>query len=283
MKNLILIFCAIALVSCHKLEAQKHEFKETINKTFTVKPTDILAIYNVHGPIKIEGYEGDKVQIEVEKTISAKNNADLEMGKKEFDLVISHQNDSLIAYIKEPNDSRPHQNNNRNDDQENKYLYKLNFTIKVPKSMNMAISTITNGDINIANIDGKIKANNINGKIILENVKQAYDVHTINGDVSINFVSSPPDNAKFYTLNGKMTIKLPTDFSADCSFKSFQGEFFTDFENTEKLPNKIIKTTVVKNGKTIQKLNKTDVIRFGSGGKNINFETFNGNIYIKKG
>jgi len=45
-----------------------------------------LAIYNIEGPIKVEGYSGDKVVIEINKTITAKTNEILETGKKEFRL-----------------------------------------------------------------------------------------------------------------------------------------------------------------------------------------------------
>lgn len=283
MKKLFIPFLAIVLISCGKSVAQKPDFKEHITKEFTVKPNDVLAIYNIQGSIKVEGYEGNKVLIEIDKTISAKTQEQLEIGKNEFKLNMEQQNDSLIVYIKEPYDSRPNRNRNWGNDRKINYNYHLDYTVKVPKSMNLTISTINDGDINIANIDGPIKANNINGKIILKDIKAAYDVHTINGEVVMNFLALPPDNAKFYTLNGKMTVTLPSNFSADCSFKSFNGEFFTDFENTEKLPHKITKTSEEHNGKTTHKLNKTDIVRFGSGGKNLSFETFNGNIYIKKG
>jgi hypothetical protein len=282
-KILYIPFLAITLISCSKSVAQKPDFKEHISKEFTVKPNDVLALYNVQGFVKVEGYDGNKVLIEIDKTISAKNQDELEIGKNEFKLNMEQQNDSLIVYITEPFDSRPRRNNNRwGNDNKIHYNYHLDFSIKVPKSMSLTIFTVNDGDINIANIDGLIKANNVNGKIILENVKAAYDVHTINGEVKINFLALPPDNAKFYTLNGKMTVILPNNFSADCSFKSFNGEFYTDFENTEKLPHKITKTVDEHNGKTTQKLNKTEIVRFGSGGKNVSFETFNGNIYIKK-
>jgi DUF4097 and DUF4098 domain-containing protein YvlB len=120
------------------------------------------------------------------------------------------------------------------------------------------------------------------GKITVKNAKNANEIHTINGDVNINYVALPPDNSKYYTLNGKLTVIFPSDLSADCSFKSFNGEFFTDFENIEKLPSTVTKTTKENEGGTTHKLTKGSAIRIGSGDKNLIFETFNGNIYIKK-
>ena len=125
------------VLSCTHASTDAQDFKEHISKQFT-QPQGTLAIYNVFGSIKVEGYAGDKVMIEIDKTISAKNNETVQAGKEEFRFEIEQKADSIIAYITEPYDSRPNQNwryNNRN--REIHYKYKLDFTIKVPFGMNL--------------------------------------------------------------------------------------------------------------------------------------------------
>lgn len=282
MKKLIIPILSVLVISCTNSSAQDTKFQEKINKEFTVSPTSVLAVYNIDGHIKVEGYDGNKVLIEVDKTISGKTNEIMEQGKREFKLEFEQKDDSVIVYIAEPWDSRPRTNRWNNDQRKIHYHHNLNFTIKVPKTMNLSVSTINNGDIVVNNVEGLMKVNNINGKITVKNAKNANEIHTINGDVNINYVALPPDNSKYYTLNGKLTVIFPSNLSADCSFKSFNGEFFTDFDNVEKLPSTITKTTKENEGGTTHKLTKGSAIRIGSGGKNLKFETFNGNIYIKK-
>jgi hypothetical protein len=282
MKKLIIPILSVLVISCTNSSAQETKFQEKINKEFTVSPTSVLAVYNIDGHIKVEGYEGNKVLIEVDKTISGKTNEIMEQGKREFKLEFEQKGDSVIVYIAEPWDSRPKTNRWNNDQRKIHYHHNLNFIIKVPKTLNLSVSTINNGDIVVNDVEGFMKVNNINGKITVNNAKNANEIHTINGDVNINYVALPPDNSKYYTLNGKLTVIFPSDLSADCSFKSFNGEFYTDFENVEKLPSTITKTTKENEGGTVHKLNKGSAIRIGSGGKNLKFETFNGNIYIKK-
>ncbi|AFK03672.1 hypothetical protein Emtol_2536 [Emticicia oligotrophica DSM 17448] len=284
MKKLIVPILSGLVLSCIKTPAQDTKFSEKIQKEFTVSPNSVLAVYNIDGFIKVEGYAGNKVSIEVDKTLSAETQEDLEKGKREFKLEFEQKGDSLFAYIAEPWDSRPNRNQDRwnNDNRKIRYRSNLNFTIKVPKSMNLVVSTINNGDIHVHEVDGQIKANNINGKITLKDIKAANDVHTINGDVTINYLTLPPDNAKYYTLNGNLNISYPANFSADCEFKTFQGDFFTDFEEVETLPAKVMRTTKESEKGTTHKLSKGSLIRIGKGGKNLKFETFNGNIYIKK-
>lgn len=283
MKKLIIPILSGLVFSCSNAPAQDIKFSEKIHKEFTVSATTTLAIYNINGFIKVEGYDGDKVILEIDKTISGKTQAIMEEGKNEFKLNFDQNSDSLIVYMSEPWDARPNRNQDRwNNHRKIEYDYNLDFTIKVPKGINLIASTINRGDVNVTDVVGRLKANNVNGKITLKNVKNLYDAHTINGNVTVNYIALPPDDAKYYTLNGDLNITYPANFSADCEFKSFNGDFYTDFENVEKLPSKISKITTNEGKGTTHKLSKGSSIRIGNGGKNLKFETFNGNIFIKK-
>lgn len=288
MKPFSIPLLAGLVLSCAQSPATAQEFKEHISKEFTPSKatTSTLAIYNVNGFIKVEGYSGDKVLIEVDKSITAKNNQDLETGKKEFQLQFDQKGDSLVAYIAEPFDSRPRNRwtggNNQDNDREVRYDFMLNFTVKVPNHMNLNLSTINRGDVTVKNMDGALRVRNINGAIALTNVKGTTDAHTINGNLDVDYVANPPENSSYYTLNGDIRVSYPADFSADLQFKTFQGKFYTDFPNTEMLPVQVVKTTRQTSNGTVYKLNKNTAIRIGNGGKTFRFETFNGSIYIKK-
>ena len=288
MKLLLIPVLAGLVLSCAQSPATAQEFKEHVSKEFTVSKSgsSALAIYNVNGFIKVEGYSGDKVVIEVDKSITAKNNQDLEVGKKEFQLQFDQQGDSIVAYIAEPFDSRPRRSRNRGNswgnDREVDYDFTLNFIVKVPNRMNLIVSTVNRGNVSVKDVEGSLKARNVNGAITLTNVKGTTDAHTINGNLDVDYVANPPENSSYYTLNGNINVSYPTNLSADLQFKTFQGKFFTDFPNTEVLPVQAIKTTQKTGDGTVYKLNKNTAIRIGSGGKTFKFETFNGNIYIKK-
>ncbi len=320
MKKLIYPLLAIVLLSCNNTNAQKEkraekdinvnvnigkdenserhhshdEFngkyeshREVIQKEFTVSPYAFLNVYNIFGDVKVEGYNGTKVIVEVEKIIKAEDKADVELGVKEAKLAFDQTGDTLTFYTSEPYDTRPKKKlsydwGNDNEKHRRDYIVHLNYTIKVPRSMGLRLSTVNSGKVEANDIDGRIKANNVNGGITLKNVKAAHDVHSINGNVLITFLASPPENSKFYTLNGKMDITLPKDFSADCEFKSFNGNFYTDFDDIENLPAKTEKQVKNNENGTTYKLNKINSYRFGKGGKNIKIETFNGNAFIRK-
>ncbi|MDJ1479524.1 hypothetical protein QNI16_03450 [Cytophagaceae bacterium YF14B1] len=280
--------CLAGLVLCQthwNAFAQTQQWKERVTKTFTLSKeatATTLAVYNITGFIRVEGYAGSQVQIEVDKELSAKDVQMLEQGKKEFKLQFDQNADSIVAYIAAPYDSRPNRNCCCCDNRSIRYHYTLDFTIKVPYSMNLHVSTVNQGDVAIKDVTGILHAYNVNGPITLTNAKGATDVRTINGDVEINYISAPPEQSSYYTLNGDIRIIYPASLSALLEFKSFQGEFYTDFPNVEVLPAHIIKNEEKKVNSTIYKLTKNTSMRVGKGGKTFFFETFNGNIYIKK-
>lgn len=283
MKKILSLFSVGMLLSCTNSPAQKQTFKEHISKEFAVSSSaTTLNVYNIDGFIKVEGYAGNKIILEIDKTISGKTDQIIEQGKSEFKLNFEQKNDEIAAYISEPYDSRPNINNRHNKELHIEYNVKVNYTIKVPYSTNLRVATINDGDVIVLDVKGEIKANNINGAITLKNVSKVYEVHTINGNVDINYVTLPPDNSTYYTLNGQLSVTYPANLSADCSFKSFQGEFYTDFPEVEVMPSKI-KKVIEKDGEsTRHKLEKGSNIKIGKGGLKLYFETFNGNIYIKK-
>ena len=290
MNHLILPVLAGLVFSCAQSVAQPPEYTERISKEFALPngaAANTLVIYNINGFVKVEGAATDKVTLDVNKRITAKITDALETGKKEFKLVFEQKGDTIIAYIAEPFDSRPNRDADRRnnwrdrDDRHVDYDFTLDFTVKVPRAMNLCVSTVNRGDVTVRDVTGALRVRNVNGAIALNNVRGTTDVHTINGNVDANYLDSPPDASAYYTLNGNIRVNYPANLSADLQFKTFQGEFYTDFSNTEILPVQVVKTRENQGDKTVYKLNKTTAIRVGSGGKVLRFETFNGNVYIK--
>jgi DUF4097 and DUF4098 domain-containing protein YvlB len=284
MKNTIIPLLMGTGMFCLQLPLIAQSFKEHISKEYTLSEDaagQTLFIYNINGFIKVEGYAGTKVMMEVDETISADDNLTLEAGKKEFRLGFDQKTDSIIAYIAEPFDSRPRQRWNY-DHREINYRYQADYTVKVPNTMNLHISTVNNGLINVSNVSGVLNINNVNGKITITNAKGTTNARTVNGDIAINYLVNPPEQSSYHTINGNIDIRYQQDLSADLQFKSMHGDFFTDFPETEILPASSTKNQENKNGQTIYKINKTPLVRFGKGGKVFKFETLNGNVYIRK-
>jgi DUF4097 and DUF4098 domain-containing protein YvlB len=286
MKKVIVTLLMGLGIICAVPKASAREFKEHITKEFELSgeaTANTLFIYNISGFIKVEGYSGNKVLLEMDKTITADDDKNLETGKKEFKMAFDQKPDTIMAYIAEPYDSRPHRNWQYNDDRsEIEYNYNVDFTVKVPYGMNLHISTVNDGMITVNNVNGTLHVNNVNSEISIKNAKGTTFAHTVNGDVSVNYLINPPEESSYYTINGNIRISYNPDLSADLQFKSMHGDFYTDFPEVELLPASVTKVKEKKGEGIVYKLNTTTAVRFGKGGKIFKFETLNGNVYIKK-
>lgn len=301
MKKIYITIMFICVVSF--LKAQTHT--EKISKEFTFEkksPENALIIANINGDVNVMSYEGDKIIVEVTKTIRAKTEARLEKGKKEIQLGVIDNVDTLVLFVegicnsfgkisrKDRGDQRWSRNgnygydwndcdNNRNCREE--YDYTMDFVVKVPASLNISVSTVNDGDVVVENVKGSVKANNINGSIKLTNLVREADASTINGDVDIVYTKNPQKDCRFYSLNGDINASFQKGLAADLSFESFNGDFYTDIEPLEALPVKVDKIEEGA-GEGIKYKVNGNRYKIRTGGILLDFETFNGDVYLKE-
>lgn len=266
---------------------QKKEFNEKISKEIVFEQSDqdnILVLKNIFGSIVVEGYNGDKILLEVDKTIRASTEDNLALGKNELQLKVFSQGNEIIAHPDAPY-IRFNQKGLKFDwcgdnYQEPKYQHQMNFRVKVPKNIKLDISTINDGEVVVKNMKGKaLKVSNINGGIELANVSGVTDLNCINGDVNITYVDNPSKDSRYYSLNGDINVSYQNGLSANVSFKTMNGELFTEFD-VERQFTETKKTNESVKGKF--KFEATPKLQIGNGDIALDFETLNGNVFIKK-
>lgn len=280
----LLLAGTVSLCACTDLPAQ--EFKEHVSKQFTVntKNTEaVLAVYNIFGSIKVEGYDGDKVLLEIDKKITAKSQDEVDKGKDEFKFEMEQLQDSILVYVAAPYDSRPRQNWNRNEDRRSiRYKYCLDLVVKVPQGMRLRVSTVNDGNIQVSNVFGHLFVSNVNGSIDIDNAKGITKATTVNGKLNIRYAVNPPAASNYHTINGDITVYYKTNLDAELFFKSMNGSYYTDFDNAEPISNTLVKNGEKNDKGTVYKIEKNAGVKIGNGGKQFHFETLNGNVYIKK-
>ena len=287
----------LAMLPC--LMAQAQTFTETIRKELSFEKkseTNALMLFNVSGDVKVNGYDGDKIVIEVEKKIVGKTQERLEVGKKEIQLGVLDRADTLIVYTVGICNSFGKTTKQRNwrskwngygynwddcngRDCEKHYDYEMNFSVKVPRNIHVLISTVNNGDVVIENTGKSVVADNVNGSIRLTNIAGATNASTINGNVDLSYVSNPPGDSRYYSLNGDINANFKKGLTADLSFESFNGDLYTNVEQLESMPVSMEKKSTAKGVK--YKIGGTRY-RIGKGGVHLDFETFNGDVYLKE-
>ncbi|MEY4929753.1 MAG: hypothetical protein RI909_477, partial [Bacteroidota bacterium] len=286
MKTTLLI---VIILIPYSVFTQSFTDKITKELSFEKKGVDnALIIANINGSIKVTGYEGDKVFVEVTRTIKAKTPERLEQGKAQLKLGVLDRADTLILYTEgicsrfgkssKKNGDWSQRNgwgyewNNKDDDCKDLFDYTFDYVIKVPMSVNVLMSTVNQGDLEVENLKGSILANNVNGSIKLANLYREASASTINGNVDITYTKNPDKACRFYTLNGDINAWFQKGLSANMSFESFNGELFTNVPNLQSLPVAVEKKETEKGTKFKVNGNR---FKIGNGGVVLDFETFN--------
>jgi DUF4097 and DUF4098 domain-containing protein YvlB len=276
-------------------------FTETIKQELAFEKkgsNNAVMIFNINGDVSIEGYNGDKIVIEVEKRIKGKTQARLDKGKEEIQLGVVDRADSLIIYVKGVCDEfsrnmrdRRHGNRRKSNgwgynwrncdgrDCEREYDYTMDFKIKVPASVNLYASTINDGDINVINITGYLTVDNINGSIKLKDISGGTDASSINGDVDLDYSGNPPTNSKYYALNGDINATFRKGLAAQLTFKSFNGEFYSSLDEITPMAVSVEK---YEKGEGIHYKVNGNKYKVRQGGPLLDFETFNGDVILKE-
>lgn len=286
MKRSIIYFGLLFALVLPSTVAQKKVFKETIKKEIAFENTteaSTMILKNIFGSIAVEGYDGDMIILEVDKKIMADNQLDLELGKEELQLkaevdgnrVVIHPDAPYINFVNEEMGF-----NWCKDYEEPKYKHKMDFRVKVPRNLQLVVGTINEGEVLVQNTRGTyLKVSNINGGIELNDVKGETHLNCINGDVTITYVDNPPKDSRYYSLNGDINVSYQNGLSANVSFKTMNGELYTDFD-VERQFVKTSKTNDVEKAKF--KYESTPTMQIGGGDVALDFETLNGNVFIKK-
>ena len=226
-----------------------------------------LKIYNHNGTIDIVGYNGSTVEIEINGR-DGKSDKSKKPARKGLKRI---PNRSMGVSITEEDNkvSISSSNNNHKD-----------YRIKVPTNFSLQVSTHHNGQISISNVKGTLEVNAHHGGIELENVAGAVIADTHHGEIKVSFTEIYDDYPMaFTTYHGDVDISFPAGINADLKMKSAKGDIYTDFDLVVSSPE------VEKSDKGSRKEIKVGGWtrgQVGSGGADMLFDTYHGDVIIRK-
>ena len=258
---------------------KKEEIRKTLKFTDASKPGEVI-VDNVFGPVTVEGYAGAEVLLTAAKTIYARDEEKAKRAAEEVKLDIQEKGATVDIYVDGPFRDNDRRGRHFHEWHDPGYEVHYAFALKVPFKTNVAVSTVTSGDVEVRQVEGEFDVHNVNGKLRMFDVAGSGEAQTVNGELDAAFRKPPAGPCSFKTINGALVLTLPGDASADFRLKTFNGEIYSDFAVTS-LPRRAAEKEVGK-GKFIYKTDGSIGVRAGKGGPEISHETMNGDILIKK-
>jgi DUF4097 and DUF4098 domain-containing protein YvlB len=275
---LLLGSAAFALAANHSNYSA--EARETLSRTLSAAKT--LDVDNINGFIEVTGDGGNNVRVEGEKIIRALDQTELNRAKREVTLDINEKDGVLQLYVNGPfrQHGQPGDYHGFHERSDHEYEVIYNFTIHVPRQMELALRTI-NGNITASNTSGHFDLHGVNGGVTMTGVAGSGSVRTVNGPATVSFRENPRAPSRFQSVNGRLSLTFQPNLAADIHFKTLNGGVYTDFESTA-LSSTLAAKPESRNGRFVYRQDRGGAVRVGSGGPQIDLETVNGAIEIHK-
>ncbi len=273
-----LFFTALNLLGSDYKVEEKEEIRKALKFENPSKPKEVV-IDNIFGSITVEGYNGQEVQLLVYKTIKARNKEKIQKAREEVELDITEDGNTIDLYVDGPFRCS-HKGRKWKRWRNPGYVVHFDFELKVPHKTSLCLKTVTEGNIEVKNVEGEFEIKNVNGKIKMTEVAGAGDAHTVNGGVKVLFTKNPQTACSFRTINGDIEVSFREGLSADFRMKTFNGDAYSDFP-VEYLPARPAVSKRHK-GKFIYKSDRFIGVRVEKGGPEIKMDTMNGDLLIAK-
>ncbi len=159
-------------------------------------------------------------------------------------------------------------------------VVRVDFEVRVPRAVTLDVCAVNTRLVRVEGTSGPYSIHNVNGDVRLARVGGHGDVRTVNGNVEATFLRVPDGPGRFSSVNGDLDVTMPASLAADVRMHTMHGDLYTGFDTTP-MPRRAA-TTTRRGGSTIYRQDGHASMRIGAGGHELVFETFNGDVRLRR-
>jgi len=158
----------------------------------------------------------------------------------------------------------------------------VDLQISVPRRTSVHIEMHGGDDLAITGVVGDHELMNARGDIAATDIGGSAVMNTANGDIFASFTEITPDKAMSFTsFNGDIDVELPATLSATLVISAGRGDVFTDFDFTLQ-PAEVVVEPRTEGSAYRARLESAMRAVVGGGGPEIRFQTFNGDVVVRR-
>src|SRR5262249_13147878 len=196
--------------------------------TGKLAPDQVVEIKNVNGDIDADGVNGDEIEVTAVKSGEGADQVRIEV-------VPSSEGVTICAVYPSSSWSFSHDSNrcesggswhsNTNN------RAKVQFTAHIPKNLRFTGMSV-NGRMKAEGMGRFVKATSVNGSVEVSPASWA-EATTVNGSIVARLGRTDwPDQLKFTTVNGSITLETPGDLNTNIDFTTVNGNLRTELPLT---------------------------------------------------
>lgn len=238
-----------------------------------------VVVDNVAGNVRARAVDGDTVRIVARQIAHATTAGNLDVARREMPLRLTQHGDTVIAYVESP--FRDDDGHLQGPWDELPYRVLYDFEVEVPRRASVELSTVLDGDVELAGTEGGFLVRNVNGDVDVREVGGAGKVLTVNGELAVRFRRNPDGPCEFSNVNGDVDVTFQPGLAAEVRFKTLNGDGWSDFPYT-LVPLRPEVSESRREGRYVIKSDWSQGIRIGDGGPQLSFGTVNGDVLIRQ-
>src|SRR5258706_12719016 len=193
--------------------------------TGQLAPGQTIEIIGVNGEIHASAARGGSITVTALKTAGRSNASEVR-----FETVPHAGGVTVCAIYPSPAGQAANQcqpgGRGRSDSKDNDT--RVDFSVQVPAGIGLVARTV-NGSINAEGLQGDADGTTVNGSVNLSTTGSVRAT-TVNGSINATMGRAVwPTGAKFTTVNGEVTLRLPVAVNADARLSTVNGNIQSEF------------------------------------------------------
>lgn len=265
----------LLVVACGSSAAETVSESKVWKETYPVSASPArLVVSNIWGNVKVRPGSPGKIEVTVDELRSAPTQALFEQSKRSIYVDVQADVSGVSMIVDKP---------------ESPSRFELcrgcrveyQFDVTVPPGTEIDVSTVTDGLIDVADINGPISASNVNGPVAVRGLKDCAQVESVNGGIDLVFAQTPTRDCSIETINGDIVLIMPSSASLDAGLKLFHGRVVSEFDlEPLALPAKVEQTK--RDTSIVYRIEQAAGVRVGAGGPRFDIASLNGDIQFRK-
>ena len=177
------------------------------DQTYSLQPGGTLEVQNVNGPVEVQGWDRNVVEVRAVKTAKTKES---DLARVSIDVTAKPSGVSILTRYPQ------------NEGVE----VAVEYTIHVPHNAKVEHLGTVNGTLRVAGVSEVDELRTVNGNIEVFEAESSVHAHTTNGNVhlELSHIRGIADTVA-ETTNGSVILALPTNTQADLEARCLNGNF----------------------------------------------------------
>lgn len=155
------------------------------------------------------------------------------------------------------------------------------FDVTVPEGTRLELGTVNDGVIDVNGVAGTVSASNVNGPIRVREASGCEKLESVNGELDVSFEQAPAGDCDIETINGDITLAMPTGSGLDVALDQFNGRMVSEFEISPFAIPATVEHESDADGHRYR-IQQSAGLRLEGGGPRFSISSLNGDVRIRK-